>query len=542
MEIPVSKNGTKGKQLGVSQPISLRGPTDFDIAKTRELEKYLVDVGLYESVEEAVSREQVLGRLDQIVKIWVKSVSRAKGLNEQQVQEANAKIFTFGSYRLGVHSSGADINTLCVGPRHVTREDDFFGELHRILLEMPEVTELQPIPDAHVPVMRFRINGVSIDLLYARLLLWVIPEDLDISQDSILQNADEKTVRSLNGLRDTDQILHLVPNVESFRKTLRCMKFWAKQRGIYSNIVGFLGGINWALLVARVCQLYPNALPSMLVSLFFKVYTHWRWPNPVLLCGIEEGPFDLQVWDPRRNHMDRLHLMPIITPSYPCMNSSYSVSSSTLCIITEEFQRGNEICEDMEANNTGWDTLFEPYPFFKAHKNYLQIEIAAAAADDLMKWKGWVQSRRRQLTLKIERDTYNMLQCHPHPGEFSDKSKPFHCYYFMGLQRKKGVPTNEGQQFDIRMTVEEFNQSVGLYTHWKLGMEMNVSHVKRKNIPCFVFPDSVRPVKASVHTEKDKTSDEGTSERIEYQKKSKREVDNVENLSMNLMSGLSLND
>lgn len=40
--------------------------------------------------------------VEQIVKIWVKAISRAKGLNEQLVQEANAKIFTFGSYRLGV--------------------------------------------------------------------------------------------------------------------------------------------------------------------------------------------------------------------------------------------------------------------------------------------------------------------------------------------------------------------------------------------------------------------------------------------------------
>lgn len=38
------------------------------------------------------------------MKIWVKAISRAKGLNEQLVQEANAKIFTFGSYRLGVQN------------------------------------------------------------------------------------------------------------------------------------------------------------------------------------------------------------------------------------------------------------------------------------------------------------------------------------------------------------------------------------------------------------------------------------------------------
>ncbi|KAJ6832404.1 nuclear poly(A) polymerase 1 [Iris pallida] len=480
-------------RLGVTEPISLGGPSEFDVIKTRELEKFLVDAGLYESQKEALSREEVLGRLDQIVKNWIKKVSRQKGLNDQFVQEANAKIFTFGSYRLGVHSPGADIDTLCVGPRHATREEDFFVELHNMLAEMPEVAELHPVPDAHVPVMKFKFYGVSIDLLYAKLALWVIPEDLDISQDSILQNADEQTVRSLNGCRVTDQILRLVPNIQNFRTTLRCMRLWAKCRGVYSNVSGFLGGINWALLVARICQLYPNALPSMLVSRFFWVYTQWHWPNPVMLCEIEEGTLGLPIWDPRRNFKDRGHMMPIITPAYPCMNSSYNVSASTLRVMKEEFQRGHEICELMEANKADWKLLFEPHPFFEAYKHYLQIDIAAEDDDALRKWKGWVESRLRYLTLKIERDTFGMLQCHPYPSDFSDKNRPFHCCYFMGLQRKQGEPAHEGEQFDIRGTVEEFKHSVGNYILWKPGMEIQVCHIKRRNVPHFVFPGGIRP-------------------------------------------------
>ncbi|XP_078431123.1 poly(A) polymerase 1 [Wolffia australiana] len=479
--------------LGVTEPISLTGPTETDVIKTRELEKYLTDAGLYESQEEAVEREEVLGRLDQIVKIWVKKVSKVKGFNDQVVHEANAKIFTFGSYRLGVHGPGADIDTLLVGPRHATREEDFFLEFYKMLSEMPEVSELQPVPDAHVPVMKFKFNGFSIDLLYARLSLWVIPEDLDISQDSILQNADEQTVRSLNGCRVTDMILRLVPNIQNFRTTLRGMRLWAKRRGVYSNVSGFLGGINWALLVARICQLYPHALPSMLVSRFFRVYTQWRWPNPVMLCEIEEGTLGLPVWDPRRNYRDRLHQMPIITPAYPCMNSSYNVSTSTLRIMTEEFQRGNEICEEIEANNTGWDTLFEPYPFFDAYKNYLEIDIAAKNEDDLRIWKGWVESRLRTLTLKIEKTTFGMLVCHPHPGSFTDRARQCHRCFFMGLSRKQGTQAHEAEQFNITSTVEDFRGSVQYTPLWKPGMEIQVSHIRRRDVPLFVFPGGVRP-------------------------------------------------
>ena len=55
-------------------------------------------------------------------------------------------------------------------------QEDFFVILHDILAEMEEVTELQPVPDAHVPVMKFKFQGVSIDLLYASVSMLVVPD------------------------------------------------------------------------------------------------------------------------------------------------------------------------------------------------------------------------------------------------------------------------------------------------------------------------------------------------------------------------------
>lgn len=507
-------SSTLPKRYGITKPISLAGPSEADHLRNAQLEKFLIDSGLYESNEEAEKREEVLDRIREIVKGWVKQLTRQRGYTDQMVEDANAVIFTFGSYRLGVHGPGADIDTLCVGPSYVNRDEDFFVILHNILAEMEEVSELQPVSDAHVPVMKFKFQGVSIDLLYASVSMLVIPDDLDISQGSILYNVDEQTVRSLNGCRVADQILKLVPNVEHFRTTLRCLKFWAKRRGVYSNVTGFLGGVNWALLVARVCQLYPNAIPSMLVSRFFRVYTQWRWPNPVMLCPIEEEDLGFPVWDPRKNPRDRTHHMPIITPAYPCMNSSYNVSTSTLRVMMEQFEHGNKICQEVELNKAQWIKLFEPYLFFEAYKNYLQVDIVAVDADDLLAWKGWVESRLRQLTLKIERDTFGMLQCHPYPYEYVDTSKECaHCAFFMGLQRKQGVNVKDGQQFDIRGTVDEFRQEVNSYMYWKPGMDIYVSHVRRRQLPSYVFPEGYkRPRRnASQQVEKMRDDAEGDS-------------------------------
>lgn len=70
-------------------------------------------------------RELVLGRVATLVQKFVHKVSLSRGLSEAAAVAAGGKIFTFGSYRLGVHGPGSDIDTLCVVPKHVSREDFF---------------------------------------------------------------------------------------------------------------------------------------------------------------------------------------------------------------------------------------------------------------------------------------------------------------------------------------------------------------------------------------------------------------------------------
>jgi poly(A) polymerase Pap1 len=52
------------------------------------------------------------------------------------------------------------------------------------------------------------------------------------------------------------------------------------EKAIYSNVNGFLGGVAWAMLVARICQLYPNAVAGAIVSRFFIIMYQW------LVCNL----------------------------------------------------------------------------------------------------------------------------------------------------------------------------------------------------------------------------------------------------------------
>ena len=79
-------------------------------------------------------------------------------------------------YSFQVHNSESDIDALCVGPCFATIEEDFFIVLRNILASRPEVSGIHCVKGAKVPLMRFKFEGISIDLPYARLKVISIPE------------------------------------------------------------------------------------------------------------------------------------------------------------------------------------------------------------------------------------------------------------------------------------------------------------------------------------------------------------------------------
>ncbi|KAL9954867.1 hypothetical protein ACROYT_G042452 [Oculina patagonica] len=474
-----------------------------DIAITKALEESLKPYGVFETEEELQHRIVVLGKLNTLVKQWIIDISLSKNMPESVANSVGGKIFTFGSYRLGVHTKGADIDTLLVAPRHIDRSD-FFGTFYEILKNNEDVKELRAVENAFVPVIKMVFCSIEMDLLFARLALPEVPDDLSLLDESLLKNLDPKCVRSLNGCRVTDEILHLVPNIENFRLTLRAIKLWAKNRGIYSNVLGFLGGVSWAMLVARTCQLYPNAVAATLLQKFFLVFSKWEWPNPILLKNIT-APSDSKmgltfpVWDPRTNPADRYHLMPIITPAYPQQNSTFNVSMSTRTIMNEEFENGLKITSNVLIGKSTWDALFQPPNFFSKYKHYIVLSALSNSEEDHLEWIGLVESKIRILISNLENTQYVLL-AHVKPKSFGalepDKESPT-TRWFIGLQFEK----KENVKIDLTGAIQLFTNTVHSQAvaakMFKEGMRIEAKHVKKKQLSEYLPPSVLKQKKKS---------------------------------------------
>ncbi|KZT29383.1 poly-A polymerase [Neolentinus lepideus HHB14362 ss-1] len=543
--------------LGVTPPISTQESSEREKEVSITLMDELRRQGTFESEEEARLREIVLGRLAALVRRFVKQVSLDHGLSETAAEATGGKIFTFGSYRLGVHGPGSDIDTLCVVPKHVSRED-FFEVFEKMLRDAEGVTEVSGVPEAFVPIIKIKVSGIPIDLLMARLALSSIPDDLSLRDDNLLRNLDERCIRSLNGSRVTDEILRLVPNVAVFRDSLRCVKLWAQRRAIYSNVNGFLGGVAWAMLVARICQLYPNAIAGAIVSRFFIIMYQWTWPQPVLLKQIEDGPLNVRVWNPKLYPADRSHRMPIITPAYPSMCATHNVTASTQMIITEEFKKGADIVDKVIVGSASWSELFAKHDFFHKYRYYLQVIASTGSQDLQIKWAGTVESRIRQLVMKLEY-VDSLTLAHPFikgfeqvsyclseeevravaQGEISEAIKKrkiediegkegastvWSTTFYIGLAIEPKQPGTVGpRKLDISYPTTEFVKLVKMWEKFdETKMGIVVRHIKSSALPDIVFDEGERQPRSTLKRPKpSKTSGKtnGTSPDMPKNKK-----------------------
>ena len=461
-----------------------------------------------------------------------------------QEQSPRPALIPFGSYRLGVHSTMSDLDLLALVPPTVQRSD-FFSSFVEVLRKDEKCRQVHPIPTAYTPVIKFQFDyggdtTLPVDLLFCRvadsskLLEYQrqkTTRNMEVRyllDDSDLQDVDEAGIRSLNGVRVTQIILESVPNVPKFQTVLRAVKHWALVKGIYSNVLGFLGGVNWALLVAFVCKQHKLSSTSYILRCFFRTFSTWNWNNPVILNGtIAEVPpvtnvslqsraIYLPAWNPEKNPRDGLHTMPIITPAYPSMNSSYNVDLPQLRRIQDEMicvQNHFAIHKKVGIRNP-YTALFQPSDFFLRHRHFLCITVSAQNEQNFVEWFRWVESKLRLLISCLETEETNAW---PFAQYFNseDPSKPFEKTFYIALRFAPGIDT-----INIQALPMEFLHKVNNWDMRTADMDLCVSRSTDYEMSHHHPPsDHLEKDEKSVHSEQTAppTDDEDDDQHLQHQ-------------------------
>jgi len=546
-----------GRRVSPALPVvDASTPTALELSFQSLLTSYMNMHVPLESTDGIRKRERVLDRLGNICTEWVQYLAREAGLPEDVIRRSRGLLYTSGSYRLGIHEPDADMDIVLVCPNVCTRKE-FFGSgyvspemmmdldsitdpkeqqaLRESLKKMrdpqslaerikkhPQVTNCIPIENATVPILTFDFDGVSVDLLFARIHSKPVltSTEFDIDDDAVLDGVDMATEKSLNGPRVTNLIAALVSahpeRYQNFLTVVRCVRKWAKARGLYSNKFGFWGGVNINIAVALVVQLYPNACAASLLRKFFLVFKSWRWPNPVILAKPHDAGYGLHVWTAGATVEARLHnVAPMITPAYPAMNSAASISRQTLQILIEEFSRAHDImdrawrqhvaCGGMYLNQPQsyfaqamLGPLFELSDFFISYPFYLSVCIVGPTEADAQTWAGFVESRLRKLVSDLLGRNLPLSKIQLWPKKLdacvADRSalltlaqRKNSITYFIGFQvdrmRMKGTALNVEQQ------IQKFSQFElsKYYAPLVQGMDVLVKVFSVKNLPTICF-------------------------------------------------------
>ena len=257
------------------------------------------------------------------------------------------QIVQFGSVPMGTHGPNSDIDLLCVFKETVHPELLASRIYHKLSLEK-SFQNLSRVPDHRFQLIKFTFENIDFDLVFVK--------ESDYNSDYVAAG---------NGPKVTETILEIVgDNLVAFQTASRFIKHWADMRGIYGSQSGYIGGVGYAILVARICQMYPTASASELVFRFFETYSQWNWSESVTL--VESIPPSF------------MRPMRVMTPANVSECATYNVGRSSLNLIKSELSRAANIWNDFESIDL--DDLTTPTDLLTEHNHRIVITVSSLGA------------------------------------------------------------------------------------------------------------------------------------------------------------------
>jgi hypothetical protein len=194
----------------------------------------------------------------------------------------------------------------------------------------------------------------------------------------------------------------------------------------------------------------------------------------------------------------------MLTPAYPSMNSTMSVSRQTLQIMTEEFTRGYEIVDRLwkqhkehPTSELDWKDLFRPSDFFIAYPYYMSLCIVGPTQADAQAWVAFVESRLRKLVSDMLGRSLPLSKIQLWPKKIEACIADRSSLLTLG-QRRNSATYMIGFQVDkLRMRGSQLNIELQMshFRDWELtrfqplvtGMDVLVKTFTCKTLPAICF-------------------------------------------------------
>ncbi|MYV74500.1 DUF504 domain-containing protein [Streptomyces sp. SID1046] len=328
----------------------------------------------------------------------------------------DGRVHTAGSRRMGCALPEADLDLVAAlpgGPADVALVRD------RVAAALPEAARLREVTGARVPGLRFRVGGLSVDLVT------VATGGLDPAE-AVARRAElgEAAALALSAVGDADAVRERVgaERHAAFAGLARRVKAWARARGLDSAPFGGLPGLAWAVLAARTVEEVGALPPDALLREFFGRWAAWDWREAVSLSAADpgaaaDGPGAAQ-YGPGA--------VTVLTPSEPVRSCTAQVGPGLRDLLVQELYAAWELLESGPADRA-W--VPGPPPLHRRHAAWAVVTVRAATEGEFEATLGRVRGRLRSLLGALEEAGVADAHAWPRPFE----SGPALARYAIGL-------------------------------------------------------------------------------------------------------------
>ncbi|KAI0096186.1 hypothetical protein GGR51DRAFT_567417 [Nemania sp. FL0031] len=441
----------------LSVPVYIN-PASSSLDNVSELKRCLDGLGIFPSEVDITRRKEAFELLKSVV------------LEDDLVTESNKPAFVLvpvGSYGLGVWTASSDVDCLCIGP--ISAKTFFALATQRIRKAEDRGIILRRRVNAHSGTMlELEVLDVKIDLQYcpSTIIAATWPHAMRLPATDSVFALPTQTLAKLKPARDMYYIRQTIPDYAVFRTAYYLIRYWAKQRGIYSAKFGLLSGIQISVLLTRVCKLLsheetPIPLPSILTT-FFQHYANFDWTTQLA--------FDPFFHDRLRYVRTAREPVAVLGFYPPSLNTALNASLPSVRVISNEFKRADTL---LSQEGMDWTTFLSATQgsaeFLAAFKTFIKIDaqfwgVSLAKGSGFV---GWLESRCIMLLVDLNRRLPNI---YPRiwPARFVNKDDSgdetdYQGYYLIGLDKWEGFNEDPMSRDDMKTALSSLRAALSKF-------------------------------------------------------------------------------